>query len=274
MLAVMLLLPERTTQAARGALIVWGLDVVPSLFPYMVFCRMLAAKLKRSRLPAAPAAAILGLMGGSPSGASVIAAYGESLTRREAFCLAALTGTISPMFLLNTVQAWVHDAQLCRQLLAAHLLGAAFSFIVVLVCTRRAENDAVCFSAQSAGDSDSPILQCVDSTLGVGGCIVFFSVLAAGVSALFPGAPPQLTALFHAALEAAGGLHALACAVLPANLFAVLAAAMSGFSGLSILTQNLLFLRPLGLTMKHLTAFALLRSLGAAVAMALLRHFA
>lgn len=272
MIAAMLLMPECTTQAARSALTVWGLDVVPSLFPYMVFCRMLAEQFKKSSMPAAPAAAILGLMGGSPSGASVIAAYGSDLSRRELLCLAALTGTVSPMFLRNTVNTWVRDARFCRLLLISHLLGAAFALAVVFLCTQKSgsKKKPLPPSAVQSG-SVNPIVQCVDGILGVGGCIMFFSVLAAGIGAMMPAASPGPTALLHAVLEVAGGLHALTGAPFSPELRAILVAGASGFSGLSILTQNLLFLRPLGLSMRHLTALAVVRALGAAGAMALLQ---
>ena len=44
MMLVMLLSPQQAGDAARDALSTWALGVVPSLFPYMVLCRMLAAR--------------------------------------------------------------------------------------------------------------------------------------------------------------------------------------------------------------------------------------
>ena len=93
--------PQHASGAAASALRIWGLDVVPSLFPYMVFCRMLSARLREHDVPAAPVAALLGLLGGSPSGATVIAAYGSCLSKRALLTLCAMTGTISPMFTLG-----------------------------------------------------------------------------------------------------------------------------------------------------------------------------
>ena len=85
MMLVMLLFPGSTGEAARSALQTWVLSVVPSLFPYMVLCRMLASQLAGSRLPPALLVAALGLAGGSPSGAATLSGYARSgRLRRDA----------------------------------------------------------------------------------------------------------------------------------------------------------------------------------------------
>lgn len=269
-LGLMLRFPESGMQAAQTALRVWGLDVVPSLFPYMVFCRMLASRLRASGISAFLAAPLLGLMGGSPSGAAVLAAYaGEgALSSRALRGLAALTGTISPMFLLSTVALWAKDARFSRLLLASSLAGAALAMGVA--CLTSAAQPPSSSARASNPDEGDPIATSVQAILSVGGCIVFFSVLASLPQALLPRQSAVFSALFHAAMEVSGGLHALLGAPVPPYPRAVLCAALTGFSGLSILAQNLLFLRPLGLTATQLVGYGLLRAVGAAAAMALL----
>lgn len=270
MIAVMLIFPDSTSQAATAALRVWGLDVAPSLFPYMVFCRMLTARLRSRSVPAVPTVLLLGWMGGSPSGAAILGTYAEQgrFSPRVLSALIALTGTISPMFLLNTVRPWVQSDVFCQCLLGAHLLGALFSAAVAYVFLPHARTHVA--STNSSEESSDPIAQSVMSILGVGGCIVFFSVLSAGIEAILPGLPQALRAGLHALLEVAGGVHALTAAPFSPFARAVLCAAASGFSGLSILTQNLLLLRPLGLGMRRLCILALLRAFGAGLTMAAL----
>ena len=269
-MAALLLLPQPGIQAAKDALCIWSRDVVPSLFPYMVFCRLLAARLRRAHMPAAPAAAVLGMLGGSPSGASVLAAYGDRLSRRDLMSLAAMTGTISPMFLLHTVGQWAADPRLGRQLFLSHVIGALAA--ALCICRlwsgmpRAACADAPGPSAEAGAD---PIAHSVLAILNVGGCIVFYSVIA-GLAGQLPWLQGTAGAVMHAALEAAGGMHALAASSQPPVLRAVLLAAASGFSGLSILSQNLVFLRPFGVRMVHLISFGLLRGLIAGCAMALM----
>ena len=55
-----------------------------------------------------------------------------------------------------------------------------------------------------------------------------------------------------------------------AELAVVLLAASGGFAGLSILAQNLVFLRPLGVSLPALAGIAVLRALFAALAMAIM----
>lgn len=270
LLALMLCFPGDSVHAAREALTVWGLDVVPSLFPYMVFCRLLASRLRAAGIQAALAAPVLGLAGGSPSGAAVIAAYaGEgALSPRALRGLAALTGTISPMFLLGTVALWAKEARLGQLLLAANLFGAALAALVAYATGGNVplKSTSVCAKPQ---DEDA-ITASVQAILGVGGCIVFFSVLASLPGTVLAWEGGVGAALLHAALEVSGGMHALLCAPLSPDLRAVLCAAAVGFGGVSILAQNRLFLRPLGLTLGQLAGFGLVRAAGAAGAMALL----
>ena len=267
MITLMLIKPGITTGAARDALRVWGLDVAPSLFPYMVLCRLVASRLQKTGIPAAPAAAVLGLLGGSPSGAATLSGYAEGLNTQQVRLLAALTGTISPMFLLNAVKLWSGDPRLCRLLLASHLSGAIFALVCTVFLTHGQKKSACQGASVSSGN---PITESVQSILSVGGCIVFFSVLAAGLRALLPRLGLLPGALLHAALEISGGLHSLCALQIAPGIRAVCMAAASGFSGLSILMQNHLFLRPLGLTFSELLFFALLRAFGAGVMMAFL----
>lgn len=266
----LIVFPQHTSGAAASALRIWGLDVVPSLFPYMVLCRLLSSRLREHDVPAAPVAMLLGLLGGSPSGASVIAAYGSCLSRRVLLALCALTGTISPMFTSGTVQAWTQNTVLCRLLLLCHLLGAACAGGVVFWACKD-ESPAVSASAPSA--PVNPMAQSIDAILHVGGCIICYSVLAS-LLRLLPMLSDSTGAVVHGLLEVSGGVHALCTAAIPGKLRAVSLSVLCGFSGFSILSQNHAFLAPLGVRMTQLIAFALLRAFFSGCLMAMLyAHF-
>ena len=273
-LAALLCFPQVCMASALEALRVWGLSVVPSLFPYMVFSRLLSSALHRRGVPAALCVPLLGLAGGSPSGSAALSGCARSsvLSRRTLYSLAALTGTISPMFFLGTLQSWSGDALLARRLLLCHLFGAgiAAACAFLFAGAQHVQPSPAQSSPPSLVQEESPIVQSVQAVLNVGGCIVVYSVLAACASLLLPSSATALRAVLHAALEAAGGAHALIAAPLPTGIRAVLLAAMTSFGGLSILTQNALFLRPLGLRLPRLALYGLLRALGAAALMALL----
>lgn len=179
-LILVLLMPDISSSAARSALGIWGLDVVPSLFPYMVLCRLIADRLRRKSLPAFPVIAVLGLLGGSPSGAAAISSYAQQggFSRRRLYALCALTGTTSPMFFLGTMRRWNIGMNLCQSLLLSHFGGVLLAFFVVLLFVPSAESAASSLDASCDSDA-SPIVQSVFAVLNVGGCIVFFSVIAA-----------------------------------------------------------------------------------------------
>lgn len=260
-LILILLMPDISSSAARSALGIWGLDVVPSLFPYMVLCRLIADRLRRKSLPAFPVIAVLGLLGGSPSGAAAISSYAQQggFSRRRLYALCALTGTISPMFFLGTMRSWNMDMNLCQSLLLSHFGGALLAFLVVLLFIPSAESAAS--SLDVTYDSDaSPIVQSVFAVLNVGGCIVFFSVIAACLSASLAWMPDVIRVCFHGILEIAGGVHALSTLPLSTHAQGLLLAAATGFSGFSILAQNAMFLRDCGVKLSHLMLLALLRS--------------
>lgn len=270
MMLVMLLFPGSTGEAARSALQTWALTVVPSLFPYMVLCRMLASQLAGSRLPPALLVAALGLAGGSPSGAATLSGYARSgRLRRDALLpLCVLTGTISPMFVLNTAGGWLGAPRLARCLLAAHLLGAVLSAALVKACVRRSPTFKESLPDHSdSGSPGDPIRESVRAILSVGGCIVFYSVVAEGLSLLLP-LPSRAAAVLHGALEAAGGAHAICTAGFSRNAQALLISTVLGFSGVSILAQNSLFVRDSGITMRQLILLGVLRAALSALVMA------
>lgn len=270
--ALILRFPDLATQAARGALGVWGRDIVPSLFPYMVLCKMLASRLNCGPMPTAPLVATLGLIGGSPSGAAMLSASSNTMSRRQCAAFSALTGTISPMFFLGTLHAWEIEEGLCIRLLFAHGLGAAFACACVWHFFPMQKEVSIHLNEEKSRAAN-PIVDSVQAVLGVGGCIVFFSVVASCVSVLLPFLPDWGSAFLHAFLEIAGGMRAF-CLLDTMNMqTAVCMAALTGFGGLSILTQNHLFLQTCGMTKRNLFGFALLRAAGSGAAMALLFSF-
>lgn len=242
--------------------------MVPSLFPYMVLSRMLADRLTDTRLPRLPICLLLGALGGSPSGAVILSSCAFSLSSRQLIAASVFSGTISPMFFLATIASWT-DMLLGKKLLFCQFLGAVLSGICAYACfpayalpernSKQPVNNA----------HNSPLRGAIDAILQVGGCIICFSVLA-GLLSLLPFIPDAMHPLIHAMLEISGGSHSIAAFSFSASEKAVLLAAATGFGGLSILSQNLLFLKPLGITSITLTGFSILRAIVSALFMALL----
>lgn len=271
LMLMLLLFPERSAQAAMNALEIWGLSVVPSLFPYMVLCQSLSSLLAENARLLLLLSPALGLLGGSPSGsASLSAAFKiKPMPQARIMALCALCGTISPMFFLGPVSAWLGSAQDGARLLAAHLCGAVLTCLACILVLKTRKTTQAAMPIQSVAAA-GPIARSVDAVLNVGGCIVFYSVAASCIGLVFPFLGENAHAILHALLEVSGGLKALTVAPLPRKAMLILCAAVSGFSGFSILTQNLFFLRPFGIRMKHLVLLGMLRAACCALAMAFL----
>lgn len=262
---LLILFPADTAQTAYRALRLWGESIVPTLFPYMVFSRLLCSKLSNLRLPAFPVVAALGLLGGSPSGAATVAANTDKLSPRKNLMLCALTGTVSPMFILGALQTWVQHPLLCRRLVLCHWLSALLCSWIVLVFSK----DTLPLTIKPSDHdivSSNPIVQSIDAVLQVGGCVILYSVLAGMLERILR--PLSfLLPFFHAILEISGGSHAICQINMPISVKSMLLSAALGFSGLSILAQNHAMLRPIGVPMRFLVFFALLRALLSALLM-------
>lgn len=273
MMGMVFAYPDITANAARTALRVFGLDIVPTLFPYMVLTRTLMTMMKGMNGSSIWMLALLGWLGGSPSGASMIRTFSatHAMHRRSTLALCTLTGTISPVFLLRTVHAWFGDSHLLTLVAASHFAGAALSSLVVYLCCFHVQS-AVAFSRMPTSDhEDNVISSCALSILGIGGCLVFYSVLSDVLSAVLFKSNGVSASFLHASLEIAGGLRALSDYGPQTRAESgILCAFCCGFSGLSMISQNAMFFKPLRITTPQLIGMGILRACLSAGVMSLL----
>lgn len=253
----LILFPEDTAESAFRALQIWGTSIVPTLFPYMVFCRLLCKSLKTIHLPSGPAVAALGLLGGSPNGAAMIVSHTDSLSSRGIYSLCALTGTISPMFILGSIYSWTESMQLCRILLFCHWAAALLCAWIVWLTHK---NSRLNYHQCSDIAVHHPMLQSIDAILQVGGCVILFSVLGS-IFAKVLRPFSFLHPIIHVLLEISGGVHAILESSLPFQAKSILLSAALSFGGLSILSQNHSQLKLIGISMRTLLAFSFLRAM-------------
>lgn len=247
-----------TVEAAREALMLFGRDVVPSLFPYMYFCRMLGGKTGKHRGLREPFVMILGMLGGSPSGSALLAQCASEIPDEKRYAMAAVASTISPIFLLSTLNGWIDDAVLCRLLLCSHVLGALLAGAMMRKTTPARimifENHG-----QERATVGNAMIQSMAAILNVGGCIVIYTVISSMIMQI-PYISHQTGAILHAMLEIAGGMKALCAAFQPSLFRSVLFAAAAGFGGMSIVTQNHEYLAALGVRKRDLIAIGLVKA--------------
>lgn len=243
--------PGAAAEAALEALKLWGRAVAPVLGPFMVCMLMIC-----SRIQGTPYLyAALGWLSGSPGGARLCRQLEP--TGRSALRLAAMTGTMSPMFFLGTISAWLQDPRAGRAIFACHLLGA---FLTGL-CVPKADKPGKTAQAPSPAPlSLSAAIRESGLALGtVGLCMMLGSVSARMALCAFPTLPNGAAAALQCALEVTAGVKSL-IAVNPPCLKALVCAACSA-GGLSLLLQNAAFWQESGVLLWQLAALRALHGL-------------
>lgn len=271
MMVLLLFRPAHGERAAVDALKVWGLDVVPSLFPYMVLCQTLSAQAQRGQ-KLQFLSFFLGLLGGSPSASASLSASTEKhpLSRRNLLFLASCSGTISPMFYFGPVASWFGSDDVAIMLLIAQYVSALGTGTVLWLLNRKDMSLALCSPVGASKDNENPMMRSAHAVLGVGGCIVFYSTVAGYLTLILPSFFKESAKYIHPLLEISGGMRTLALLPLSLPYRALLASGFCAFGSFSILSQNLLFLKPIGVGMKDLLVIGCIRAFFGVLVMLLL----
>ncbi len=262
-LAALFLFLATSDLAARAALRgleLCGKSLIPSLFPCLVLCGLLlrvgfpewlAAAVGRpvGRIlgisPSSVAAVPAGLLCGFPTGAAV--AFGIRsrglCTDRDCERTLCMSAFASPAFMIAGVGSGMLGS--ARLGLFLWLVQAAATLCAGLLMngTERAAvpSDPICFPrkrhAPLAALAES-IRVSADTTLGICGAVLFFSVLTGYLSSLSI-LPPILQCALACFLELTSGAS-LSARLLPDAAALIAIAAASGWSGLSVLAQTAL----------------------------------
>ena len=258
-LAALMLLDSGTVlDAVNGAAGLFVRSVMPALFPMMVLNGLsghLGGQEKRWMT------VCFCWLSGSPASAQRLEGLWKrgEVAGRELLPMAAVTGVMSPLFLVGSLGGRLPNPAGGWLMLTAHWLGALAAAGLTLGLnhlSRRKTADAALPEERALRPAEPVSLlealpdslrQAGPALLAVCGAMMLFSILAAlfrqGLSALLPGwaaSHPELPAIFWAVLEVGGGAHALLDVSAAPDL--PLLCALCSFGGLSILMQNLLFL--------------------------------
>lgn len=218
--------------AARASCLLFARAVMPGLYPYLVLALMLVSRLP-SPLPSW-ALLLCGWCGGSPTGARLLAASGALSLKRQRR-LAVQCATMSPMFLLGTVGAWLNSPAAGRCALFGVLAGGYLAGLCVKAPRENAAPPAaspptpITFGAAVESAARTMLLVC--------GTMCVLRVFAALLTVPL-GRYPMLGLIINTLLEVTCGVEALCALPLPLALRAALAAGAAGFGGASLLLQN------------------------------------
>ena len=239
----LLLRADAAMAAASDACRLFVTAVLPGLFPYMVLSQMALSRVKR---PSPALVLLLGWGGGSPTGARLLPLC-EGLSRQEQVGLAVSCATMSPMFLLGTLGAWL-DAPLAGAVVLISVIAggwlagrAAGRAAQRRPSARRADRRA---SAGRGGDHPAApgpltfgaaVEQSARTMLLVCGTMVMLRVFAALAAGMLP---PTLHLPVTTLLEVTTGAARIAALPLPLMWRTALLAGAAGFGGMAILLQN------------------------------------
>lgn len=245
----MLTFPQAAMAAAREGIALFLDRVLPALFPMLTVMLLITSRLPR----AAIVCTLLSLLSGSPAGARLCA--GLSLSSRQKHRLAALTGTMSPMFLLSSLPA-ISNLPIGLPVLICHLAGAA---LCAFICCPFGENEQRSSSSPPQPLSLSQAIWEALKSMGVVlGCITLSTVLIAMLQKAFPFLPHPAFAVLHLLIEVTGGLKTLADSSLPHR--GLLCTLFTSFCGLSILMQNAAFWQKGGVGIMRLFVYRLVHA--------------
>ena len=234
----MLAYPGEAAEAAGEGLVLWARAVVPVLGPFLACMLMLSSRMSGGM----KRKIVMGWLCGSPGGARLMRE--GRLEGKNALRAAAMTGTMSPMFFLGTVSAWLGDAAAGRLILLCHLAGA----LLLGLCIPAGEK------AKAIPAVPMPLSQALrDSALAlltVALCMMLGCTAARMAACAFPGLPDWAAAALQCALEVTGGVSALISLEQPYTV--PLMCAACSFGGLSILLQNAAFWQESGVGMGKL----------------------
>lgn len=266
LLVLLFRFPREMTDGVRQGLTLCGTAVIPSLFPFLVFCTFfvrsglcatVGEKLSRPTRkllhlpPAASGAVLLGLCGGYPVGARMTAQLLEegSVTRSQAqrmclFCVAAgpafVTGTVGASMLGSREAGWLlFGALTLANLTVGVLLRFTDAEPQTVPPTIPRQPFARCF-CEAVADAGG-------SMLSVCAWVLLFS----GVCAVLEKLPSSVSTPFICVLEVTNGCRTGA----ENGLSLPVLAAILGFGGLSVHCQILSDVTACGTKLSRFWAF-------------------
>ncbi|MCD8088603.1 MAG: hypothetical protein LUE22_08530 [Oscillospiraceae bacterium] len=253
----LVLFSGEAAEGARQGLSVCAATLIPSLLPFFVLANLLAAMGLPELLghmaggvmeglfhisPAGAQAVFLGLSGGYPLGASVVAELrrSERVTKSEGERLLAFCNNSGPAFIIGAAGGIFQSPRIGLLLYATHVLAA----VTVGLLFRGNEAEPPTPAAPSpleplsfSAAFPAAVAKAVGSTMTVCGYVVLFSAL---LNLLTPLAllPPLLRAIATGFLELGSGVAALAGLTPTPDTLAV-TAFMLGWGGISVHCQTL-----------------------------------
>ena len=264
--------PKACMQSTLRGIRVWGLNVVPALFPFFILTRIIIT-LNQTSIPTldkfttkcfrtqnAGLVYFLSLLSGYPVGAKMISSYYQSgaIDKATATKMFGFCSTSGPMFIIGTIGSGVFgDARVGYILLIGHIVG---SFLNGLFYRGKFTPINQFKTTLTKSNLNDIMYDSINSILMVGGYIVFSSVIIEllTISNILPTLATLICKItpfdYHATysvlcglVEITNGLIMLGGAEIALNTKIILSSIIIAFSGICIMLQSNGFLNQIGI---------------------------
>ena len=274
MLAITLFIvnPKICMEATLQGMRVWGLNVVPALFPFFILTRIIIM-LNQTSIPVldkfttkffntsnAGLVYFLSMISGYPVGAKMISGYYQSgaISKATATKMFSFCSTSGPMFIIGTVGIGVFaDVKVGYVLLIGHIIGGFLNGLLYRGKTIPQNQFKRTINKSSLNDI---MYDSITSILMVGGYIVFSSVNIEllTLSNILPALTQLICnitsvdysvvySLLCGLIEITNGLIMLGKTSTNIQLKIILSSAIIAFSGLCIMLQSNAFLESINI---------------------------
>lgn len=264
--------PKACMQSTLRGVRVWGLNVVPALFPFFILTRIIIT-LNQTSIPAldkftskcfrthnAGLVYFLSMLSGYPVGAKLISGYYQSgaISKDTATKMFGFCSTSGPMFIVGTIGIGVFgNAKVGYILLIGHIIGSFLNGLLYRGKSTPNNQFNVIITKSSLNDI---MFDSINSILVVGGYIIFSSVIIEllTISNILPSLSKlicSITAFDYNAtysvvcglIEITNGLIMLGDLNISLNIKIILSSIIIAFSGICIMLQSNAFLDNIGI---------------------------
>ena len=275
--------PTAYMRSVTDGLEIWVSAVVPALFPFFVFSKLLTdlgffRRFTKFMTPVvkklfkAPAASgyifIVSVISGYPVGAKMIQGYYRKglLTETQCRKTATFTSTSGPLFILGTVGAkFLGGGNIGGVLLVCHIMSAMICGLLFrgfyIDDTPAGEQSDSAEKGNPLGDS---VYSAITGIMSVGAFICLFYMLIdmilslSAADAVLSG-HPAVSAFLTGLMEVTRGCKQIS-AVLPLPAAAVLCGTLISFGGMCVFAQSFVYLKECGVSFRQLLAVKCLQA--------------
>lgn len=266
-LVCMICRPKKFIEVSLDGISAWALCVLPSVFPFMFFTRVLSSLGQMENLtkpfgrfskkifktpPISIYTFLMAILSGYPVGSKMVAdLYLQGkITKEDAFKMTSFCSTSGPMFIVGAVGiSMFHSAKIGYILLSSHIFGAILNGIIFRNLKVGKELNKQKFALRTQNfDLSEVVSNSTLAILSVGAIITIFFIVIECFTPIFNLFPAPISAFLQGIVEITKGCISLS--QIPGKLSVCLTSFVISFGGISTILQSLTMLSKLKMPTK------------------------